>query len=612
MKLFSLTVASGLALLLCGCPAQKPGPLTGASPHATAPTLNRVEAPAAAPAPAQSSLSAQADRTQPDQTLIAASKQAYDSGLALYQSGQYQAAREDFDRAVDIFLTSGRDLKRDGTLGEAFETTVDKINALELDSLQQSNGFSQQEQTPVGVANDVTFPVDPNVLARAKAELKFTRSDLPLVVNDYVASYINYFTNTAKGHNTIENSLAREGRYRAIVERTLTDAGVPKDLIYLAIAESGFRPRAVNGRSGAGGMWQFMPHGDYGLVRNAWVDERFDPQKSTQAYARYIKELHNQFGDWYLAMAAYDWGPGKIQRAVQRTGYADFWELYQRNVLPAETKNYVPIIVAAAIMAKNPTQYGLQDIPVDPPLISDTVTTESSISLNLVADLAGTTVDEIQQLNPALLRMSTPEGMAYEMHLPAGTGALFQQRLAMVPAEHRNSWRFHIAASDDTPDSIAQLFHVKTGDLMAVNQLQPDDSIRAGQALLVPVPPPPVLSSHMRYRAQRGDTIVTVADRFGVTTGELRRWNGIRIRSNRLPMGRLLYVSEPVRGHRRSSRHGRTVRDADPPTHASTSSRHARSGHGRHAAGRSSSHNGKVSTKHSSAHSVPHHKKHVH
>ena len=113
-------------------------------------------------------------------------------------------------------------------------------------------------------------------------------------------------------------------------------------------------------------MWQFMPYDDYGLVRNAWVDERFDPEKSTRAYARYIKELHAQFGDWYLAMAAYDWGPGKIQRAVQRTGYADFWELYQRNVLPAETKNYVPIILAAAIMAKNPTQYGLSDIPVDP------------------------------------------------------------------------------------------------------------------------------------------------------------------------------------------------------------------------------------------------------
>ncbi len=567
-----------MLVLLCGCAAKQPTVHTQTTAHATAPTLRQSNTQPAKTAVQTSSAPQPENHAEQDQALIAAAKQAYDSGVTLYQSGQYQPARADFDRAVDIFLTSGRNLKSDTVLGDAFENTVDKINALELDALQQSNGFSQQDQTPVGVANDVTFPVDPNLLARAQADLKFTRSDLPLVVNDYVAGYINYFTNTKKGHYTIENSLAREGRYRAIVEKTLTDEGVPKDLIYLAIAESGFRPRAVNGRSGAGGMWQFMPHGNYGLVRNAWVDERFDPQKSTQAYARYIKELHNQFGDWYLAMAAYDWGPGKIQRAVQRTGYADFWQLYERNVLPAETKNYVPIIVAAAIMAKNPTQYGLEDIPADPPLISDTVTTNSRVSLNLVADLAGTTADEIQQLNPALLRNSTPEDMPYNLHLPAGTGKLFEQRLAMIPEEHRGSWRFHIAGQQDTVDSIAQMFHVQAGNLLAVNQLQPEDSIRAGEALVVPVAPPPVVSAHMRYRSRRGDTMITVADRFGVTTGQLRRWNGIR--SNRLPVGRLLYVSQPVRSRHRSTR-GRRGHSLASTRRVSTahsrSTRHAKS-----------------------------------
>ncbi len=461
---------------------------------------------------------------------------------------------------------------------------VDKINTLELDSLQQSNGFSQQDQTPVGVANAVTFPVDPNLLAKAKADLRSTQSDLPLVVNDYVAGYINYFTNTQKGHNTIENSLAREGQYRAVVEKILVDAGVPKDLIYLAIAESGFRPRAVNGSSGAGGMWQFMPYGDYGLVRNAWVDERFDPEKSTRAYARYIKELHAQFGDWYLAMAAYDWGPGKVQRAVQRTGYADFWQLYQRNVLPAETKNYVPIILAAAIMAKNPTQYGLSDIPVEPPLVTDTVTTHSNINLHLVADLAGTTMDEIQQLNPSLLRMSTPENMSYDLRLPAGTGKLFQQRLALVPENHRDSWRFRIVTAEDTLASIAQTFHVKTRELEDANQLRSDDPIHAGDALVIPVPLPPVRSSNRRYRVRRGDTIVTLADRFGVTTSQLRRWNGMR--GNRIPVGRLIYVSEPVRsrhvstrrrrGHTASASGKHTVHSSSAAKHSSATSRRRR------------------------------------
>ncbi len=598
MRFLYLSIASAWVVLLSGCAVRKPSTATPPA-HASAPALSGAHplssaAPAAPQAAAQQA--ATSNPTQQDQVLIAASKQAYDSGVTLYQSAQYQAARADFDRAVDIFLTSGRDLKNDPKLDDAFNDMVDKINALEMDSLQQSNGFSQQEQTPVGVANDVTFPVDPNLLARAQAELKFTQSDLPLVVNDYVASYINYFTNTRKGHNTIENSLAREGRYRTIVEKTLAEEGVPKDLIYLAIAESGFRPRAVNRRSGAGGMWQFMPHGNYGLVRNGWVDERFDPEKSTRAYARYIKELHEQFGDWYLAMAAYDWGAGKVQRAVQHTGYADFWELYQRDVLPAETKNYVPIIVAAAIMAKNPAQYGLSDIPVDPPLVSDTVTTNSSVNLNLVADLVGTTPDVIQQLNPALLRMATPKGMPYDLHLPAGSKTMFEQRIAMIPEEHRNSWRYHVAAEGDTLASIAQTFHVKTAELAAVNQLQLDDPVNPGDALVIPVAPVAIAASHMRYRVRRGDTMVTLADRFGVTTGQLRRWNGIR--SNHLPVGRLLYVSEPVRSR---STHGRR---------RLTTSKKRASATVRHAGTASSVHARKtVAATHSSTHANSRHKK---
>lgn len=595
-----------MLVLLCGCPARKPAATAGANPHATAPTLHDAQA---SPAPEKTSAQTSAaaahpDHEQQDKTLIAAAKQAYDSGVNLYQSAQYQAARADFDRAVDIFLTSGRDLKSDATLNDAFESTVDAINTLELNSLQQSNGFSQQDQTPVGVANDVTFPVDPNLLARAQADLKVTRSDLPLVVNDYVASYINYFTNTRKGHNTIENSLARAGRYRALVEKTLADEGVPKDLIYLAIAESGFRPRSVNRRSGAGGMWQFMPHNDYGLVRNAWVDERFDPQKSTQAYARYIKELHKQFGDWYLAMAAYDWGAGKVQRAVQRTGYADFWELYQRNVLPAETKNYVPIILAAAIMAKNPTQYGLTDIPTDPPLLNDTVTTNSSINLNLVADLVGASADEIEQLNPALLRMSTPGNMPYDLHLPAGTVELFQQRIAAIPEEHRNSWRFHVASQQDTLASLAQSFHVKIAELKAANQLQADDPLHAGEALVIPEPPV-IVRSNSRYRVRHGDTMVTLADRFGVTTGQLRRWNGIR--GSRVPAGRLIYISEPVRMRLRSGR-GRVGNR----THSSAPTRRqklARNKTTHHANPRRSSSHGNVAAAHSSTRGVRRHKK---
>ncbi len=163
------------------------------------------------------------------------------------------------------------------------------------------------------------------------------------MVNDYVGAYINFFANTQRGHNTLMHSFERSGRYRAMIQRVMAEEGVPQDLIYLAVAESGFQPRAMNPRSRAGGMWQFMPYGNYGLTRNGYLDERFDPEKSTRAYARYMKYLYDQLGDWYLAMAAYDWGAGNVQRAVEKTGYADFWELYKRNNLaPGKPRTTFP------------------------------------------------------------------------------------------------------------------------------------------------------------------------------------------------------------------------------------------------------------------------------
>ena len=260
---------------------------------------------------------------------------AYAKGEASYRKGQLPEAKMEFDRAVDLMLASGIDIHANARMQEEFDRIVAAVNALEMEALKQGNGLApKQEPTPAEAAEDVTFVVDPNIVAKAKADLATTKSDLPLVVNDYVAGYIDFFANTKKGHNTLLHSFQRAGRYRAMIQRILAEEGVPQDLIYLAVAESGFQPQAVNRRSGAGGMWQFMPHGVYGLARNGYMDERFDPDKSTRAYARYMKYLYNQLGDWYLAMAAYDWGAGNVQHAVQKTGYADFWELYKRNNLP--------------------------------------------------------------------------------------------------------------------------------------------------------------------------------------------------------------------------------------------------------------------------------------
>ena len=545
-----------LALSLAGCdPSQPAGAPPQVKPQATAPAL-----------PSQA-LQAYDSAAPPPPTLqqrrvallIQHVEDAYSHGEAAYRKGQLPEAKAEFDRAVDLMLTSGINIKSDAQLQEEFDRIVDAVNALEMEALKLGNGFvPKEEETPADVAEDVTFVVDPNIVARARADLATTNSDLPLVVNDYVATFINFFANTKKGHNTLLHSFQHAGRYKAMIQRVMAEEGVPQDLIYLAVAESGFNPRAVNRRSKAGGMWQFMPHGNYGLARNAYVDERFDPEKSTRAYARYMKFIYDQLGDWYLSMAGYDWGAGNVQRAVEKTGYADFWELYNRNNLPRETKNYVPEILAAIIIANNPKQYGFDDITLDPPVLTDTVTLNYSVDLRLASDLVGAPVDELIALNPSLLRLVTPPDTAFDLHLPAGTATLFAQRIAGVPELKRNSWRYHRVVAEDTLASVAREYRVQVEELAAVNQLRETESIQGLEALIVPVPPSAAPSAHMTlYTARRGDTLVAIADRFGVSLSQLRRWN--KITGAKVQPGQRLHVAEPVslsraaRSHRRGT-----------------------------------------------------------
>jgi membrane-bound lytic murein transglycosylase D len=540
-----LLVLAAAPLVLTGCVPQAGVASSPAKPpQATAPALKPAQ-PAAPSASAKAAATPAAPAARPQvQALIDAVEVSYQSGVTHYHAGKLQAAKSDFDHAVDLMLTSTFDLRNEPQLRDEFDHVIDAVNTLELEALKQGNGFAPKiEPAPVDIANDVTFPVDPNVKAQAIAELKTTQSDLPLVINDPVAGYISYFS--SKGRGTLMRSLERAGRYQSMIAAVLAEEKLPQDLIYQAVAESGFQPQIVNGRSGAGGMWQFMPYGDYGLTRNGWFDERFDPEKSTHAYARYMKLLYSQLGDWYLAMAAYDWGPGNVQKAVERTGYADFWELYHRNVLPQETKNYVPIIIAAAIMAKNPQQYGLQSFTPDPPLLTDVVTTDYSVDLRLVSDLVGAPLQEIADLNPSLLRMTTPTDAPFELHLPAGSKDLYQKRISEIPVDKRNQWRFHKVAPGETLETVAHDYHVSTAEIVFVNQLEADEDLSSTDSLIIPVPP--VITSKSRstlYKVEHGDTLVTVADRFNITVQQLRRWN--HLTAAHLQPGRRLYVAEPA------------------------------------------------------------------
>ena len=539
---FRLLGSAALAFSLAGCvPTAPTGASAGARPQATAPALLLAAAPAP-PAPALPGPSVEQQRVR---LLIRQVEESYARGEADYHKGRLPEAKQEFDRAVDLMLVSGIDIKNDAELQEEFDHIVDEVNALEMEALKLGNGFvPNEEETPAEVAADVTFEVDPKIVARATADLATTKSDLPLVVNDYVASVINFFANTKKGHNTLLHSLQRAGRYKAMIQRVMAEEGVPQDLIYLAVAESGFNPRALNRRSHAGGMWQFMPGPYYGLTRNAYVDERFDPEKSTRAYARYMKFIYDQLGDWYLSMAAYDHGAGNIQREVQKTGYADYWELYKRGELPKETKNYVPEILAAIIIANHPTQYGFDDVTLDPPVLTDTVTINYPVSLRLISDIVGAPVDELTALNPSLLRTTTPPDATFDLHLPGGMAALYEQRIASVPEGKRNAWRYHPVAAEDTLASVARAYRVPEEELASANHLHSSDGIEGVDALLVPAAPQAEPAHTRLYTVRKGDTLVTIADRFGVSLNELRRWN--KIPGVKVTPGERLRVAEPA------------------------------------------------------------------
>src|SRR5438067_1042365 len=482
--LFAISVAITLVITACET-SQKTKPHTAPAARAQAPTLVAQAQPAQKPAPPRPTV----QRSQPDRidkTVEEAEKQ-YQQGQQDYAAGHLEAAKQSFDQAVNILLEGPVDVRSDERLQRDLDKITEGVNQLEVAALQQGDGFTEQkaQPAPIDEANEVTFPVDPNLKAKAEAQVKETRSDLPLVMNDYVAGYINFYS--ARGHGTVQRALERSGRYRDLIMRVLKEEGVPQDLIYLAEAESGFEPLALS-RVGARGMWQFMASraSGYGLQRSWWIDERQDPEKATRAAARHLKDLYNQFGDWYLAIAAYNSGPGNVQQAVRRTGYADFWELYRRNVLPKETKNYVPIILAFTVMAKNPKQYGLNDIQPALPLETDTVRIDYPVDLRLIAECVDTDLNRLTELNPSLLRLTTPKGSIYDLRLPAGTKEKFAHAIAAIPLDKRVSWRYHHVNSGDTLDSIARQYHTTPTAIRGVNQL-PSEQLRAERKIIIPV-----------------------------------------------------------------------------------------------------------------------------
>jgi membrane-bound lytic murein transglycosylase D len=419
--------------------------------------------------------------------VIQEAEQHFQEGKDAYRVKDVDTARREFDTAIDLMMRASDTPSNRELYERKFEEMKDAIHRFDLAGLgagATAGDEPQFEKAPLEDILQLTFPVDPKQKTKVIEEFHAiaSTSELPLTVNDAVMGYINYFS--GRGHRTMVMGLERAGKYRPMIERILKEEGVPQELIHLAQAESGFLPRAVS-RAAATGMWQFLKWrgNEYGLKQNPYTDDRLDPEKATRAAARHLHDLYNEFGNWYLAIAAYNCGPGNIEKAVSRTGYADFFDLRNKRAIPIETTNYVPIILAMTIMTKNPGEYGLSDVMPEPPVEYDTVEMTSPTHLALVGDMTDTPISQLIELNPALLRNVAPAN--YSLRVPKGTGEGLTAALQSVPEDRRASWRMHRVESGETLASIARRYGSAASSIASANNLISDQPA-TGDRLLIP------------------------------------------------------------------------------------------------------------------------------
>jgi membrane-bound lytic murein transglycosylase D len=433
--------------------------------------------------------------------LIQQAEERFRNGRKFYQDRDFQHARVEFDAAIADMLKASDNPTDRALFERKLEEMVDSIHRYDLSEMGAAavETAPQFDKAPLEDIVQSIFPVDLRIKDKVQTDIKTTASALPLVVNDVVLGYINYFN--GRGRRTIEYGLERAGKYRAMISKILAEEGIPQELIHLAQAESGFLPRAVSSAA-AEGMWQFVKFrgNQYGLMQTEYSDDRFDPEKATRAAARHLHDLFNEFHDWYLAIAAYNCGPGAVEKAVERTGYASFWELRARHALPAETTNYVPIILAMTIMAKNAPEFGLDHLSPESPLEYETIETTAPTSLALIGDLIDTPAAELQQINPALLRGIAPP--AFAVRVPKGMAEQVTASLEQIPAGSRASWRMHRVESGESLSDIARRYNASPKLIASANSLTgPEPTI--GDQLLIPAVVTHEAVAPARRRAER-------------------------------------------------------------------------------------------------------------
>ncbi len=389
-----------------------------------------------------------------------------------------------------------------------------------------------------------TLEKDKDLVAEA-----FPGFDIPMVLNDQVVRYVEYFSHPHK--EFFAASLARSGRYVEQFQSTFERAGIPKDLVFMAHVESAFKTNAYS-RAKAKGIFQFIAATGrrYGLRIDSWIDERSDPDKSAVAAAAYLKDLHDMFGDWYLALAAYNAGEGKIQRSLAKTRKSDFWSLASTRSLRAETRNYVPAILAATLIAKQPAKYGF-DVQPEVPVDVDVVSIQGQTDLRVLARLADLDPEILRQLNPQLRRGMTPPGATTDVRVPDGRGDAVEQAYAALPAADRLVLARHEVAKGESLAVIARRYGVSSVAISNANRLSKNAAVKPGQELIIPAVSAAVSdvdgsrTSAVAYRVRRGDTLSAIARHYRTTATAIAAASRIGVHSS-LSVGQRLVI--PAKG----------------------------------------------------------------
>ncbi|HSH00470.1 MAG TPA: LysM peptidoglycan-binding domain-containing protein, partial [candidate division Zixibacteria bacterium] len=466
----------------------------------------------------------------------------YSMGLVANQEGGWDEAQYYFERALKILgeLDINQESEADSTSEEwrSYNGLLENIVAAYNVTLL-SLGKLPAEISPSAVIEhfgDVEkILIEDDSLLTAKPEVDTVVTyDMPIVFNDRVKASIKYFQTDAR--DAFLRYWSRSTRYLPMLKEIVRSYGLPEDLVYLPLVESGYNPGAYSWAK-AMGLWQFISSTGklYGLKRSWWYDERRDPVKATHAACKYLKWLYQEFNNWELALAAYNAGPGRVRRTMKRDKTGDYWSLRR---LKRETRNYVPLYMAATIIMKNPEKYGFQPGEVDfaPPLEYDEVVIDRTLEFKTIASELGVSVDEIADLNPELLRKHTPPKTGkYKLKIPPGTKAQFAAAYPTMESPQETSWVQHKIQRGETISTIAARYGVSQYAIREANNMS-TSRIIAGKTLIVPVPldggyaSSPAQSRSAKnglYTVRRGDSVYDIARSFGVSMSELKNLNSI-------------------------------------------------------------------------------------